>query len=136
MAGKDKPVVDKLGLKSGMTIMVFNPPGEYGALIGGVPDDVEFVGLEGVGVNLIHLFARERSGLETKLDRFRDCIAANGMIWVSWPKQASELVSDVSEDVVRQAGLAAGLVDVKVCSVDDTWSALKLVIPVKDRKKI
>ena len=133
MSAKDKPAVEKLGLKAGMTVMVFNPPGEDGRLIGGVPDDVEFVGLEGVGVNLIHLFARERSGLETKLARFKGCIAANGMIWVSWPKKASELVSDVSEDVVRQAGLAAGLVDVKVCSINETWSALKLVIRVKDR---
>ena len=61
-------------------------------------------------------------------------IAANGAIWISWPKKASKLASDVSEDIVRAKAIAHGLVDVKVCAVDETWSGLKLVIPLKDRK--
>ena len=65
----------------------------------------------------------------------KDEIVPDGMIWVSWPKQAAKIATDVTEDIIRQLALANGLVDIKVCAVDEIWSGLKLVVPVKDRKK-
>ncbi|WP_430641579.1 hypothetical protein [Bradyrhizobium embrapense] len=83
----------------------------------------------------MHLFAAEARGLAGKLERYREAIAPDGMIWVSWPKKSSGVATDLDDRVVRAAGLAAGLVDVKVCAVDAVWSGLKFVITVKQRGK-
>jgi Protein of unknown function (DUF3052) len=79
--------------------------------------------------DLIHLFVTEATLLPAALAAARERLVPNGMIWVSWPKQAAKVMTDVTENVVRREALAAGLVDVKVCAVDATWSGLKLVIP-------
>jgi hypothetical protein len=81
----------------------------------------------------VHVFATEAKGFAVKLRSYRKAIAPDGMIWASWPKKASGVVTDVTETLVRVTALANGLVDIKVCAVDDVWSGLKLVIPVKDR---
>ncbi|WP_410712114.1 DUF3052 family protein [Bradyrhizobium sp. BEA-2-5] len=81
------------------------------------------------------LFAANAQGLAAKLRRYRQAIAPDGMIWVSWPKKSSGVATDLTEKEVRETALANGLVDVKVCAVDDVWSGLKLVIPVKERGK-
>ena len=83
----------------------------------------------------MHLFAAEAKGLVTKLSRYREAIAPDGMIWVSWPKKSSGVTTDLTDIAVRKAGLASGLVDIKVCAVDATWSGLKFVIPLKERGK-
>ena len=77
---------------------------------------------------MIHVFTASRGVLETDLAEARDRLDPNGMIWISWPKKASKVPSDVTEDVIRELALAGPLVDVKVCAVDDVWSGLKLVI--------
>ena len=76
----------------------------------------------------MHLFALEAKGLAAKLSRYRDAIAPGGMIWVSWPKKASRVATDLSDVVVRNTALPLGLVDIKVCAIDEVWSGLKFVI--------
>jgi hypothetical protein len=84
--------------------------------------------------DLVHLFVSEAEGLGAALADARKRLESNGMMWVSWPKKAAKVVTDVTEPVVRREALAAGLVDIKVCAVDATWSGLKLVIPRADRR--
>ena len=79
-------------------------------------------------IDAAHIFVSERADLETKLERLLPLLDRAGMIWVSWPKKASKVPTDITEDVIREVALPMHLVDVKVCSVDDIWSGLKLVI--------
>jgi hypothetical protein len=84
-------------------------------------------------LDMVHLFATQSKGLAAKLRRYRGAIAPDGMIWVSWPKKSSGVASDLTDIVVRDTALPLGLVDIKVCAIDDVWSALKFVIP-KDQR--
>lgn len=93
-----------------------------------ISDDIE------VKKDFIHYFCKSAEQLEENLYKLKDEISENRMIWVSWPKKASKVVSDVSEDIVRDIAISCGLVDVKVCSIDTIWSGLKLVKRLKDRK--
>lgn len=127
------PLVRKLGIKPGMTVAVVDPPEHYWDLLVGVPDDLVICDTSTRGLAFVHVFAHERKGLADRLSALRRSIAADGMIWVSWPKKASGVVTDVTEEMVRDTGLAAGLVDVKICAVDTTWSGLKFVIRKADR---
>jgi hypothetical protein len=86
-------------------------------------------------LDFIHCFHKDRKEFEKPLPRLKKALAPDGMIWVSWPKTASKVATDVTEKVVRDYALKTGLVDIKVCAVDEVWSGLKFVIPVKDRKK-
>jgi len=128
------PLVRKLGLKPGMACAVLHPPDGYWDLLEGLPEGLDFREPAGEDLDFVHVFVRERRHLSDHLERFRNAIVQNGMIWVSWPKKASGVESDLTEDVVRQIGLSAGLVDVKVCAVDETWSGHKFVIRKKDRR--
>jgi hypothetical protein len=89
----------------------------------------------GRDLDFIFLFVRSRAGLELELLPAAKALAPAGMLWISWPKKSSGVPTDLTEDVIRQSGLDAGLVDVKVCAVTDVWSGLKFVIPVKNRPK-
>ena len=82
---------------------------------------------------MVHVFVTEAAGLAGKLKTLRKTIAPNGMIWVSWPKKASGVATDLSDVVVRDTALPLGLVDIKVCAVDEVWSGLKFVIPKAQR---
>ena len=86
-------------------------------------------------LDFIFLFAKSRAGLELELLPAAKALAPAGMLWISWPKKSSGVATDLTGDVVRQSGLDAGLVDVKVCAVTDVWSGLKFVIPVKNRSE-
>lgn len=123
----------KLGIKPGFKIRLINPPEHYFDLLEPLPADTEFFEESVQGADLIHFFTRQASQLATQLPALKAEIVSNGMIWVSWPKKASKVPTDVTEDVIRDHALAIGLVDVKVCAVDAVWSGLKLVIRVKDR---
>ena len=79
-------------------------------------------------IEAAHIFVTERSDLEAKLHDLKPLLAPSGFIWVSWPKKASKLPTDITEDTIREICLSMGLVDVKVCAVDETWSGLKLMI--------
>jgi hypothetical protein len=84
-------------------------------------------------IDMVHLFALQSKGLAAKLRRYRKTIAADGMIWVSWPKKSSGVATDLTDLVVRDTALPLGLVDIKVCAIDEVWSALKFVIPKDPR---
>ena len=103
-------------------------PANYEQLLSPIPADVRISARLRDRVDLWHLFAGSRSELGKDLERAMDEIRAQGMIWVSWPKKASGVDTDLTEDVIREIALPLGLVDVKVCAVDHTWSGLKLVI--------
>ena len=129
------PLVRKLGIKAGFKIWVIDPPPDYWDLLGPLPDNVSVGGPDERRLDFIHLFVTDRARLEAQLGELRAHIAPAGMIWVSWPKKSSRMATDLSEAVIRDLALAGGLVDVKVCAVDATWSGLKLVIRLRDRSE-
>lgn len=136
MAGTSgKPIVQKLGIKPGFCIFADGLAAPYRDVVGELPDGVIIAKIAKPPLDMVHLLAAEAKGLAAKLRSYRKAIAPDGMIWASWPKKASGVATDVTEALVRETALAGGLVDIKICVVDDVWSGLKLVIPVKDRAK-
>jgi hypothetical protein len=136
MAGySGKPIVQKLGIKPGFRIFVDHAPTAYADIVGELPDDVTVVVRPKAPLDMVHLFATEAAGLAVSLRAHREVIAPDGMIWVSWPKKASGVVTDLSDVVVRNTALPLGLVDIKVCAIGNIWSGLKFVIPKDLRRK-
>jgi hypothetical protein len=136
MAGySGTPLPQKLGIKAGMRVIVMNAPENYRTLLGKLPDDVEFSNRPRVGAQFIHLFVTRRNDLEKRLSQLRKTLAADGTLWISWPKKSAGVATDVTEDVIRAVALPLGLVDVKVCAVDQVWSGLKLMIRREARTK-
>lgn len=119
------PLAKKLGVKPGQRTWRKGMPEAVAAEIG---DDPVLLDAPEPGLEMAHVFTTRRPELEAELARLRTLIAPAGTIWVSWPKKAAKVETDVTEDVVREVCLPMGLVDVKVCAVDATWSGLKLVI--------
>jgi hypothetical protein len=130
-----KPLSQKLGIKPGFRIFADNAPKPYRDIVGALPDGVKIFANAAAPLDMVHLFATEAAGLGGKLKRLRAGIAPDGMIWVSWPKKASGVASDLSDVAVRDIALPLGLIDVKVCAVDETWPGLKFVIPIAERGK-
>jgi len=128
------PLAKKLGIKDGFLISVFNAPKKYSTFFIELPSDLNFIENTKVKKNFIHYFALCSKQLENDILFLKNEILNDGMIWVSWPKKSSEISTDLSRDKIREIGLKNGLVDVKICAIDDTWSGLKFVIPVKNRK--
>jgi hypothetical protein len=118
-----------------MTCAAIDAPPAYEILLDGLPDGVSFDTDVRGPLDFVHVFVDEAAGLRARLANLRQRIAPDGMIWVSWPKKASGVKTDVNGNVVRDAGLGAGLVDIKVCAVDETWSGLKFVIPRAQRRR-
>jgi hypothetical protein len=136
MAGySGKPLVQKLGIKPGFRIFVDGAPSAYDDIVGGLPAEVKIASRLKGPLDMVHIFAAGTSALRKKLPACRVAIAPDGMVWVSWPKKSSGVTTDVTETVVRDAALSIGLVDIKVCAVDDIWSGLKLVIPRTQRTR-
>jgi hypothetical protein len=134
MAGySGTPLAKKLGIKEGFKIYIKNPPPNYVDLISPVPDGVKIIRRLSREIDMIHFFTKSRSELTTNIDNFMDRIKQDGMIWVSWPKKSSKVPTDMTEDVIREVALPLGLVDVKVCAIDEVWSGLKLVIRKENR---
>ncbi len=133
------PLLKKLGVKAGQKTLLFQVPENIDDL--NAYADFTFCkrpktwrGVSGSDYDYVHLFTKEAPALQKQMPRLHKMIVPNGMIWVSWPKKASKVPSTVDEGVVRSLALQNGLVDVKVCAVDEVWSGLKLVIRLKDRK--
>ena len=136
MAGySGTPLPQKLGIKSGMRVIAIGAPENYRRLLGQLPDGVEFSNTPKVNMQFIHFFVTRRSDLEKQLPRLLKTLADSGTIWISWPKKSARVETDVTEDVIRAVALPIGLVDVKVCAVDETWSGLKLMIRRERRLK-
>jgi len=126
-----KSLIDKLGMKEDFKIRIINPPENYFERIDGPK---QLVLTESASrADFIHCFVKTMAELEEHLPKLKDEIHKAGMIWISWPKKSSGVQSDVNENLIRNLALKIGLVDVKVCAVDDTWSGLKLVYRLKDR---
>ncbi|NRB51109.1 MAG: DUF3052 family protein [Saprospiraceae bacterium] len=127
------PLAKKLGIKPGFVVKLVQTPAYYFDLFEAWPEDVAIEEDDSPEKDFIHFFTKERAELDQHLPLLREEIKSNGMIWVSWPKKASKVPTDITEDVIRAAAFAHKLVDVKVCAVDKIWSGLKLVIRKKDR---
>ena len=123
------PLWKKLGYKEGESAYVEGAPVTYLAMLE-LPAEisVRWVERASAGIAFVHLFVSSRAKLEKKLQSLRKTIRPDGVIWVSWPKKSSSVVTDITEDVVRDIALPLGLVDIKVCAVDEVWSGLKLMI--------
>ena len=119
------PLDRKLGLRPGQRIVFENPPADGWVQ---VPEGATVLTHAGADLDVVVTFQTQRARLAQRLAALRPKLQPAGMIWVAWPKQASKVPTDVTEDVVREIALAGDLVDVKVCAIDDTWSGLKLVI--------
>jgi hypothetical protein len=126
------PLPQKLGLKSGMRVLALDPPANLDALLIGAPKDL-------VRINRIAafdfalVFATTEQALAATFAKLAPKMVDTGMIWIGWPKKTSAVTTDLRENVVRRCGLDAGLVDVKVCAIDATWSGLKFVRRLRDR---
>lgn len=128
------PLVKKLGIKPGFTIAILNPPTDYDQTLGNLPDNVIRVDTPNGPLDFVHFFTKDFSELETEFSNLKAAIKPNGMLWISWPKKASKVPTDVNENLIRDIGLANGLVDVKVAAIDAIWSGLKFVYRLKDRQ--
>jgi hypothetical protein len=130
-----RSIVQKLGIKPGFRIFVTSAPAAYADIVGALPPDAKLLTRPAAALDMVHMFARQAAGLAEKLRFHRDTIAPDGMIWVSWPKKSSGVPTDLTDVVVRDLALPLGLVDIKVCAIDDTWSGLKFVIPKELRAR-
>lgn len=136
MAGySNTPLVKKLGFKEGFRVYVKNAPEGYDSLVQPLPEGTTMVKRLTSELDLVHIFVTKRSELESSIDQLASNIKQNGSIWVSWPKKSSPYESEVTGDVIRDVILPKGLVDIKVCAINEIWSGLKVVIRKENRKK-
>ncbi|MCI0377140.1 MAG: DUF3052 domain-containing protein [Gemmataceae bacterium] len=136
MAGySGTPLVRKLGIKEEQRVAILHAPAEFDDVLGPLPTNAHvFRNLRGKEpFDVILYFTKSRAQLEKDFDSIRERMLSHCGFWVSWPKKSSDVATDLTEDVIREIALTNGLVDNKVCAVDDTWSGLRLVIRVKDR---
>jgi hypothetical protein len=134
MAGySGTPLVQKLGIKPDARVHFASAPADFAETLGPLPAGVERVGGAAKGLDFAVLFVTDKAALTKQFSKLAGRLQKAGMLWIGWPKKASGVPTDLTENVVRDIGLAAGLVDVKVCAIDDTWSGLKFVYRLKDR---
>lgn len=139
MAGYSKrSLVDKLGIQGGFKVAFVDAPRNYRKSLGKLPKNISAQNFDKVSearapLDFIHAFSKERKELESKFSGLKKCLSPQGMLWISWPKGAAKVKTDLDENIVREIGLKHGLVDVKVCAVDEIWSGLKFVYRLKDR---
>ncbi len=129
MAGySGTPLPRKLGIKPGATLAIEDAPPGFDATLGELPDDVRRAGDSETGVDLLVAFHVSRDALEAAFVDQARRIAPDGGYWIAWPKRSSGMPTDITEDVLREVLLPTGLVDNKVCAIDDTWSGLRFVV--------
>ncbi|MCT2558064.1 DUF3052 domain-containing protein [Tsuneonella sp. YG55] len=122
------PLAKKLSLRDGQRVWFDGMPDHVADEIDEYALELTFVGDPAEGIDAAHVFVTERADLEARLSALRTQVAPDGQVWVSWPKKASGVPTDVTEDTIREVALPLGFVDTKVCAIDETWSGLKLVI--------
>lgn len=130
MAETPTPLVKKLGIKPGHRVAVLNPPSDFLATLGQLPEDVElFDALDAVDrLDIVLWFGTERAGLERIVSDVRGVLTQDGGLWIGWPKRASKIPTEVTDDIVRDVALPTGLVDNKICAIDASWSGIRLVL--------
>lgn len=134
MAGySDTPLAKKLGIKPGGSVCVEGAPMPYERLLAPMPDGVSVQSEVDSSTDVVHLFSTSKAELAGALERSLRHLRPDAALWISWPKKASRVPTDITEDVVRDLALPLGLVDIKVCAVDDVWSGLKLVLRKEHR---
>lgn len=130
-------MLKKLGIKAGFTIWLVEVPAEYGEWLGPLPEGVQVVTEAAepspASCDFVHFFTTSRDALAGCLPQLKTALAKSGMLWLSWPKKASGVTTDLDGNIVRELGLSHGLVDVKVAAIDPVWSGLKFVYRVQDR---
>jgi hypothetical protein len=136
MAGySGTPLAKKLGFKEGFRVGFVNPPRRFQQELGSLPGGIKISSVPlPKPLDLILFFADSQQTLKREFPKLAQKLETNGMLWIAWPKKASGIVTDLSDNSVRKIGLHAGLVDVKVCAVNDIWSGLKFVYRLEDRK--
>ena len=122
------PLARKLGIVAGSRVAPLHAPDEYLDWLAPLPEGVRFAAKASAATDVVHLFVDRRAELAAQLDSLRSRIAPAAAVWVSWPKKASRVPTDITEDTIRELALPLGFVDVKVCAVSEVWSGLKLVI--------
>jgi hypothetical protein len=127
------PLAQKLGLKAPMTLVTHDAPDGYRDWLEGLPAGVEITSEILLPIQAAHLFVTQRSIMEERLTEWRHQLEQTGFVWVSWPKKASKVETDITEDTIREVALPMGYVDIKVCAVSEVWSGLKLVIRKTER---
>lgn len=136
MAGySSTPLAKKLGIKEGSRIVLVNAPKNFASELGKLPDRAEVIKCLTNSLDIILFFVLTERALARDFSKFAKKLAINGMIWIAWPKKSSGVKTDLAFNAVQRIGLDAGLVDVKICAIDDTWSGLKFVYRLKDRVK-
>ncbi|EKJ86837.1 DUF3052 family protein [Leptospira meyeri] len=129
-----KPLVEKLGIKENMVLHFINLPSkDFTKTWGNFPKPIQILEKPKSGMDMIHFFTTASKEYNEKLPKLIKFLKPNGMIWISWPKKTSKIPSDMNENLIRDFALELGLVDVKVCAVDEVWSGLKLVIRKENR---
>ncbi|MEM7278072.1 MAG: DUF3052 family protein [Pseudomonadota bacterium] len=127
------PLWRKLGLKENYRLLLVSVPSNYQSLISPIPAGLQLSTRFRSQVDIVHAFVTKKAALVQALGRGERVMKRDGAIWISWPKRASGVPSEVTEDTIREVALPRGLVDIKVCAVDATWSGLKLVIRKENR---
>jgi hypothetical protein len=122
------PLARKLGIGPGARVLLIEAPAALRDWLAPLPDDVSFVSRPSTTTDVVHLFVTTQAQLQSHLERLRKGLRGDAALWVSWPKKAAKMDTDVTEDTIRAAALSLGFVDVKVCAVGEVWSGLKLVI--------
>lgn len=122
------PLARKLGIKDQHIVVTIGAPKDYRTWLEPLPDSVQFRKTPTDTTDIVHVFAHERAVLAKALKSLRNGIRPNAVVWVSWPKKASGVTTDIVEDTIREIALPLGFVDIKVCAVNEVWSGLKLMI--------
>ena len=134
MAGySGTPLPKKLGIKPGARLALINAPEDFDATLGELPEAVKTRTTARGPLDVVLYFTTSRAELARRVEGLARALETNGGLWIAWPKRASGVPTDLDENAIREIGLAAGLVDNKVCAVDETWSGLRFVIRLKDR---
>jgi len=137
MAGySGTPLPKKLGIKENFRIGLINPPDSFVPQLGKLPANTQILSTLKAPLDLVVLFVDRETTLAKRFLLVAEKLSVDGTLWVGWPKKSSGVKTDLSENIVRRIGLHCGLVDVKICAIDNTWSGLKFVYRVKDRKRI
>ena len=128
------PLAKKLGIKTGHSIYLYNVPKYYMQLFDELPDDILFIKhLKTSKLDFIHAFFSDEHDLKRNIIKLKQGLKIDGILWVSWPKGSSKIETNINREAVRSIILETGLVDIKVCAVDEDWSGLKFVHRLKDR---
>jgi hypothetical protein len=125
--------VEKLGIKPNSVIAILNAPSGFEQILGPLPDGVVLKSRLGNELRFIHAFFQDSRELDRQFPALKKALDESGTLWISWPKKVAKIATDLTDNVVREIGLRHGLVDIKVCAVDEIWSGLKFVYRLKDR---